>query len=68
MTVEIEMTADDYNFIRGYVESKNISLSKFFLKSVFDRINEETLSDEDLKKFSDELIEENNFVYAELAK
>lgn len=68
MTVEVTMSDDDYNFIREYVEGKNISMSKFFLKSAFDRINEETLSDEDLKKFSDEFIEKNKFVYAELAK
>lgn len=68
MTVEVEMNNDDYNFIREYAESKNISLSKFFLKSVFERINEETLNDEDLKKISEEFIEKNKFVYAELAK
>ena len=68
MTVEIEMNNDDYNFICGYAKSKNISLPEFFLQSAFERIDEETLSDEDLKKISDELIEQNKFVYAELAK
>ena len=68
MIFELAMSDEDYNFIHEYTESKNISMSKFFLKSAFDRINEETLSDEDLKKFSDEFIEKNKFVYAELAK
>ena len=68
MIVEVEMSNDDYCFIREYAESKNVSLPKFFLKSAFDRINDETLSDEDLKKISDVLIEKNKFVYAELAK
>ncbi|MBQ9442158.1 MAG: hypothetical protein IJU55_04025 [Selenomonadaceae bacterium] len=68
MIFELAMSDEDYNFIHEYTESKNISMSKFFLKSAFDRINEETLSDEDLFKISAELIEKNKSVYAELAK
>lgn len=68
MTVEVTMNNDDYNFIREYAENKNVSLPDFFLKSALAQIEEETLSDKDLLKISNELMEKNKNVYAELAK
>ena len=68
MTVEIEMTDAEYNFISEYAAENKISLTKFFLKSALEKIGYETISDEELLKIANEIMKERAEVYKVLAQ
>lgn len=68
MTVEINLSDDDYKTISEYVAEKNFSLSEFLFKTAIEKINSEKISDEKLLDISNEIIKNRAEVYEALAK
>ena len=68
MTVEINLNDDEYKTISEYVAENKISLSEFFLNLAREKIGYETISDEDLLKVANEIINERAEAYKVLAQ
>ena len=68
MTVEIEMTDAEYNSISEYAAENKIGIAEFFLKSALEKIESETISDEDLLRVANEIMQERAEVYKVLAQ
>lgn len=68
MTVEIEMTDEEFKTVSEYAAEKNFSLSKAFLNALFEKISSEKISDKELLKVSNEIINKRAEVYEALAK
>jgi hypothetical protein len=60
MTVEIEMTDEEFKTVSEYAAEKNFSLSEFFLKTMFEKIqNKNIYADSEVQQsenFNDETI------------
>lgn len=68
MTVEIEMSDEEFKTVSNYAAENNFSVPEFFLKTVFEKINNNTISDAELIKISADLIKERAEVYEALAQ
>lgn len=68
MTVEITLSDDEYKTISEYAASLNLSVAEIFLNSLREKIKNETISDEDLMRISNEIMTERAEVYEALAK
>ncbi len=63
MTVEIEMTDEEFKTLSEYAAEKNFSLSEFFLN-----LAREKFEDAEWDCVSQKLMERNKKIYKELAK
>ncbi|MBQ7706131.1 MAG: hypothetical protein IJT73_12035 [Selenomonadaceae bacterium] len=63
MTVEIEMSDEEFKNISNYAAENKIGVAEFFLKTVLEKIE-----DAELDYISQKLIAQNKKVYTELAK
>ncbi len=68
MTVEIEMTDAEYNFISEYAAKNKIGVTEFLLNLAREKIGYETISDEELLKIANEIMNERAEVYKVLAQ
>lgn len=68
MTLELELSDADFKRISDYAATNRIGVTEFVLKTLFEKIEVETVSDADLLKVSDEIMERHKKVYEELAK
>ncbi len=68
MTVEITLSDDEYKTVSEYAASLNLSVAEIFLNSLREKIKNETISDEDLMRISNEIMTERAEVYEALAK
>ena len=68
MTVEIEMSDAEYNFINECAAKNKISVAEFLLNLAREKIESETISDEDLLKVANEIMQERAEVYKVLAQ
>ena len=68
MTFEITINDVDFKTVSEYAAKNKISLSELFLNTVLEKIHGETLSDENLLKMSNAIIDKRAKVYEELAK
>ena len=68
MTVEINLSDDEYKTFSEYAAALNFSVAEIFLKTMREKIETTTISDKDLMRISDEIMTERAKVYEALAK
>lgn len=68
MTVEIEMSDEDFKELSEYAAEQNFTLSEFLLNLANEKIRNKTISNEDLFRISDKIISQRKKVYEVLAK
>lgn len=68
MTVEITLSDDKYKIVSEYAASLNLSVAEIFLNTLREKIEAETILDEDLTRISAEIMAERAEVYEALAK
>lgn len=68
MTVEIEMSDEEFKTVSNYAAENNFSVPEFFLNLARAKINCEEISDAELIKISADLIKERAEVYEALAQ